>query len=126
MTSTYRDLAGFFAPLAPDAGRLDNSASSGSTLAGGTCAPNADDEGLEGGSPDGVGRLAGGVANGADPVGVGAGGCIVVDGGPAGIGGGATVGIGGVDIAGVFVPGLLGGGGGGGATFAGTPPLWGY
>ena len=32
MTSTYRDLADFFAPLAPEAGRLDNKASKGSTF----------------------------------------------------------------------------------------------
>lgn len=34
ITSTYRDLAGFLGPLTVDVGRLDNSASSGSTFCG--------------------------------------------------------------------------------------------
>ena len=77
MTSTYRDLAGFLAPLAPDAGRLDNNASSGSTFCGG--AGNAEDDGLDEGSPEGV-RTGGEVAvvKEAGAVGVGGGGWIIV------------------------------------------------
>ena len=72
ITSTYRDLAGFFAPLAAEATRLDNNASKGSTFwAGGG---NAVDIGLEGGSFG----PASFVTDAAKPDGVGAGGCIVV------------------------------------------------
>src|SRR5271154_2926146 len=78
MTSTYRDLAGFLAPRAPDAGRPANNASSGSTWCGG--AGNADDAGLDGGNPDGVGIVVGGVAEVAGAVlgGGGVGGGVMV------------------------------------------------
>lgn len=48
MTSTQRDLAGFFAPLAPEAGRLDNKASKGSAF----CAAKGGkvDDGLDDGN----------------------------------------------------------------------------
>jgi hypothetical protein len=51
ITSTYRDLAGFFAPLAPEAGRVDNSASRGSNFcaAGFGCKADA---GLDGGKSE--------------------------------------------------------------------------
>jgi hypothetical protein len=122
MTSTYRDLAGFLAPRAPDAGRPANSASSGSTFWGG--AGNADDAGLEGGNPDGVGMVVGGVAvaMGADTDGVGAGGGVMVAEAEAtGVDGVATLGTGGAAVEGVFATALFGGGGGG-AAFAGTSP----
>lgn len=118
MTSTYRDLAGFFAPRAPDAGRLDNNASSGSTFCGG--AGNAVDDGLEGGNP-GIDVVVGGVAvaGGTDTDGVGAGGCVViVEAEATGVDEATTEGTGGVTVAGV----VLFGGGGGGAAFAGTSP----
>jgi len=121
MTSTYRDLAGFFAPRAPDAGRPDNKASSGSTICGG--AGNAVDEGLEGGIP-GVDIVVGGVAEVSATVteGVGAGGCvIVVEAEATGVDKATTEGTGGVTVAGVFVTGRFGGGGGG-VAFAGTSP----
>jgi hypothetical protein len=51
MTSTYRDLAGFFAPRAPEAGRLVNNASNGSTFW--AAAVGRVDDGLD----DGIGGL---------------------------------------------------------------------
>lgn len=52
ITSTYFDLAGFLAPLAPEAGRVDNNASRGSNF----CAAGFDcktDVGLDGGKSAG-------------------------------------------------------------------------
>lgn len=48
MTSTYRDRAGFFAPLAPVAGRVDNNASRGSNFCAAGFGCKAD-VGLDGG-----------------------------------------------------------------------------
>jgi len=122
MTSTYRDLAGFLAPRAPDAGRPANNASSGSTFCGGV--GNADDAGLEGGNADEVGIVVGGVAvaAGADTDGVrAAGGVMVAEAEATGVDGVTTLGMGGVAVEGGFATALFGGGGGG-AAFAGTSP----
>ena len=121
MTSTYRDLAGFLAPRAPDAGRLDNKASSGSTFCGG--AGTAVDDGLEGGNP-GVDIAVVGVevTGGAEAEGVGAGGCVmVVEAGATGVDEVPIDGPGDVALTGAF-PAALFGGGGGGAALAGTSP----
>jgi len=60
MTSTYRDLAGFLGPLAPEAGRVANSSSSGSTFPEGG---GKVDVGLDGGKESfGVAAGAGGAA----------------------------------------------------------------
>ena len=74
IASTYRDRDGFLGPLATDAGRPANNASSGSTFCAGV--GKADDV-LDGGKPDsdGVDTFTGGVA---ERDGVGAGGSKVL------------------------------------------------
>jgi len=116
ITSTYRDLAGFFAALCPGAGRLVNNASSESDGGG-----NTDGEGLGVGNATSfdVTSFVGGVVE-AD--GVGGGGSIVVVCVGIVVERGVGIGAGGVEVEGAFEPGRFGGGGGGAAFGANSSP----